>query len=291
MSKKRISADQDSSGDWLSKSLKRHGFIGVALSGGKNDKTCLAFVEYYPEHKKIFLSEIVDKIKTDENVSGDLVLHEQILHSRLKTEYVAYNVALTFPKCVECRLRCPGYEACKETEIRWMWDHYNLQATRGKPRKLFTPYTERCVEQYLSTEFDEPFHVQHALGANMAPLTARAHFINRRLKVKAIEVFPKLSLWRIGGALHIQKSHLKHHKHHFGGAESRTAILKELVRREIAFLYEQDVRLMVESGNAFDAFICALTAVLKFKGQCERPPKGFPTREGWIEIPKESIVW
>jgi predicted nuclease with RNAse H fold len=172
-----------------------------------------------------------------------------------------------------------------------MWEHNNAQTLKGRPRKLFTPYTERCVEQLLATEFDEPFHVQHAMGANMAPLTARAHYINRRLKVKAIEVFPKLSLWRIGGALHIQKSHLKNHKHQFGGEESRMAILKELVRREIAFLYEQDVRLMVESGNAFDAFICALTAVLKFKGQCEKKPKGFPVSEGWIEIPKETIVW
>ena len=49
------------------------------------------------------------------------------------------------------------------------------QNDRGRARKLFTPYTERCVEQYLATAFDEPFHVQQALGANMAPLTARAN--------------------------------------------------------------------------------------------------------------------
>ena len=48
---------------------------------------------------------------------------------------------------------------------------------------------------------------------------------------------------------------------------------------------------MVESGNAFDAFICALTGVLKFKGQCEKKPKEIPANEGWIEIPKENIVW
>ncbi len=125
----------------------------------------------------------------------------------------------------------------------------------------------------------------------MAPLLARAYFIRRRLKIKAIEVQPQLSLWRIGKALHIQKSYLKFHKHQIGGDEARMAILKEMVRREIAFLYEQDVRLMVESASAFDAFICAMTAVLKFKGLCEKRPKDFPNGAGWIEIPKENIIW
>src|SRR5580704_6303657 len=118
MSKKRVSADKNSPGDWLSRSLKRHGFIGVALSGGKNDKKCLAFVEYYPEHKKIFLSELVDRMRGEGDVSADLILHEHILRTRVKTELIAFNVALSFPKCVECRLKCPGYESCKVEEIQ-----------------------------------------------------------------------------------------------------------------------------------------------------------------------------
>ena len=72
---------------------------------------------------------------------------------------------------------------------------------------------------------------------------------------------------------------------------ARQAILKELIRQNIAFIYEQDVRLMVESVNAFDAFLCALTAVLKFTDQCEKVPKNFPKASGWIEIPKENLVW
>ena len=100
-----------------------------------------------------------------------------------------------------------------------------------------------------------------------------------------------MSLWRIGSALGIQKSYLRFHKHQVGGAEARQAILKQLVSREIAFIYEQDVRLMIDNSNAFDAFICGLTAILKFTNQCEKRPKDFPKAEGWIEIPKESIVW
>ncbi len=222
-------------------------------------------------------------------------MHERIAQSRIKTELIGFNVPLTLPKCLRCKLKCPGYEECEEDEILWLWQHYRKRETKNRNHKLFTPYTERCVERFVTDQigdsFGSDFHVQHGFGANMAPLLARAHFIRRRLNIKAIEVQPQLSLWRIGKAFHIQKSYLKFHKHQVGGDEARMAILKEIVRREIAFLYEQDVRLMVESANAFDAFICALTAVLKFRGQCEKRPRDFPAGAGWIEIPKENIVW
>lgn len=275
--------------------LQRLSFIGIALGGGKSDKTCLAHVEYFTDQKKIFLSEIQDKIKPEGDISSDLLLHEVLMnkeaHSKTGISGVAYNVPLTLPKCVTCKLKCPGYEACSEDEILWMWEHYRRLEARGEAKKLFTPYTERCVEQYLATELEEVFHVQQALGANVAPLTARAQYINRRLNLNTIEVHPRMSLWRIGRSMHIQKSYLRFHKHQAGGDEARAAILKELIRRAGVFIYEQDVRLMTTNANAFDAFICALTAVLKHNGQCEERPSDFPTHEGWIEIPKENIVW
>ncbi|OFZ16948.1 MAG: hypothetical protein A2Z20_09565 [Bdellovibrionales bacterium RBG_16_40_8] len=232
-----------------------------------------------------------DRIHAAGDISSDLILFEEIVHRSLKTEYLAYNVPLTLPKCMTCKLRCPGYETCKEEEILWMWENYRKRESEKSRHKLFTPYTERCVEQYLSGELEEAFQMQHAMGANLAPLTARAHFLNRRLNLKTIEVYPKLSLWRIGRALNIQKSYLRFHKHQIGGLEMRQAIIKELVNHKTAFIYDQDIRLMVDNSHAFDAFICALTAVLKFTGQCEKRPRNFPADEGWIEIPKEVIVW
>ena len=272
------------------RALKRGHFAGISLSGGKSDKTCLAFLEYYPEQNKIFLSHLSDKIKTEGEISGDLSLVEEIQRFR-KPEITAINAPLNTPKCMRCKLKCPGYEACQEDEIIWMWENYRQSTDYQKRKKLFTPYTERCVEQHLAANMEENFQVQHAFGANMAPLYARAHFLSRRLDVKMIEVFPKLSLWRIGRSLNIQKSYLRFHKHSVGGEDARLAILKELVDRRIAFMYEQDVRLMVDNHNAFDAFICALTAVLKSRGQCEDRPKGFPRAEGWIEIPSQDIIW
>lgn len=274
-----------------SKSPKFHRFIGISLGGGKTDKTCLSVIEYYPVQGKIFLSRLFDRIKSEGEVSADLQIHRMITQCPPPVESVSFDVPLQLPKCVTCRKRCPGYEACDEPEIVWMWKHFNVQAKKKSPPRLFTPYTERCVEQYLASELEEPFHLSHALGANLAPLTARVHFITRRLKVPLVEVFPKLSLWRIGNALHIPKSHLRFHRHWEGGAESRQLIIDRMMDKNLAFIYDQDIKLLIESPQAFDSFLCALTGLLDYLGHTEPRPKGFPRSESWLSIPKKIFPW
>ncbi len=261
------------------------------MGGAKTDKTALALIEYYPDQNKIFLSQITDKIKSVGDVSGDLVLYEEIQKHEGHIDGIGINAPLSLPKCLRCPLECPGFEVCTEEEILWMWEQRKKLKSKKKNLKLFSPYVERCVEHWLSLEIEEDLQPQNAFGANMAPLYARAHYLQRRLKMDCIEVFPKLSLWRIGRALLIQKSYLRFHKHAVGGEEARQAILQSLVNRDIAFLYEQDIRLMTKNAQAFDAFICALTALLKQKGQCEPRPKDFPSEETWIEVPKQDIIW
>jgi hypothetical protein len=107
---------------------------------------------------------------------------------------------------------------------------------------------------YLATELEESFVLQHAMGANCAPLLARAMFVQRRFKTKCIEVFPKLSIWRIGRSLQVMKSHLLFHRHSVGGDESRRAILSALSSHNIAFVYDQDVKLMIENRSTSETF-------------------------------------
>lgn len=274
-----------------SKQLKFHRFIGLALGGGKTDKTCLSMIEYYPLQKKIFLSRLFDRIRTEGEVSADLQIHRLISQVPKPIESIAFDVPLQLPKCITCRLKCPGYEACTQPEIAWMWKRFRTHGQSKSPPRLFTPYTERCVEQYLQTELEEPFHLSHSLGSNLAPLTARAHFLTRRLSVKAIEVFPKLSLWRMGNALHISRSQLRFHRHWDAGLVNRELVLKKMMEKNLAFIYDQDVRTLIELPQAFDSFLCALTGLLSFLGHCESRPKGFPKNESWIEIPKKVFPW
>lgn len=304
MSKRRVSSSrrrsrglawQDSVSGWPAKNFKQglkvlH-FAGVSMGGGKTDRTALAMLDYYPEQNKIFLNRLFDKIKSEDNVSADFKLCELLAQSPGHIETLAFDVPLKLPKCLRCRLVCPGYEACPEPEIKWLWQTYEKRNQKRRPKKLFTPYTERCVEVYFASELEEVFHVSHAMGANMAPLLARALFLSRRLAIQTVEVVPKISVWRLGKNLQIVKSQLLSHKHAITGEVTRKLLVDKLVEKQLVFIYEQDRRRLIESASAFDAFICALTALLNFRKQCEPRPKDFPKSEPWVAFPKLEIKW
>ncbi|MFN3455153.1 MAG: DUF429 domain-containing protein, partial [Pseudobdellovibrio sp.] len=264
-------------------------FIGISLAGGKSDKACVAVLEYYPDNKKVFLSRIFEKIKSDEQISGDLKIHELVFQNAETLKYVAFDTPWNVPSCLRCKLKCPGFESCREPHIEWMWKHQEDRQQKKRPKKLFTPYTQRAIELYFLTELEETFHLQHAMGANTAPLLARSHFIQRRLPFECIEVYPHLSLWRIGKALGLMSSQIKDHRAAFGGDESRAKFIQALNEKNIAFIYHQDAKSMIENNHAFEAFICGLTAFLKYKNLTQKKPKDFPEYEDWIEFPIHGL--
>lgn len=242
-------------------------------------------LDYYPGQKKLFLTHIYEHIQAEGEISADQVLFEIIQEHAENLEYLCVDAPLKFPKCVTCRLKCPGYERCKEPEIAYMWRLFRKQR-RKKPRtRLFTPYTQRAAEAYLGAELDCEVPPLETLGANMAPLAARAHFLSRRLKLRAIEVYPQLSVLRVGLSMKIPKTHLLYYKHLVSGEESRQIILENLVKRDVVFIYQQDFHKLISNIDSFDAFISAFTGFLKYRGQCEKPPKDFPLRDGWIDFP------
>ena len=272
-------------------SPKAHRFAGVALGGGKTDKTAVAVLEFFPEQKRVFLRSVQDKLSTKGDDSADESLFE-VLTEEEDLNVIAFDAPLQLPKCFRCELKCPGVAKCPQPEVVWMREVHRKRAKSKRPNKMFTPYTERAAEIYLSHELEEAFHPPHAMGSNAAPLTARVRFFERRmLKTPFMEVYPKTTLWRIGMALGIPKSYLRFHRHAVDSDEARLYILKTLVEKEIAFIYQQDMRLMVENSIAFDAFICALTAFLRFREQTEKRPAGFPKDAIWIDFPKEKIQW
>ncbi len=261
-------------------------FIGVSLSGGKADKACIAVVEYYPEHKKVFLSRLFEKIKSEPgDTSADLKIHQILSQYENETVSVAFDVPLQLPECVTCVQKCPGYEVCNVSSIKWLREHYERTNLKKKPKKIFTPYTQRCAETYLAEELEEPFELHHPLGSNLAPLTARARFIARRLKMNFIEVIPKLSIWRLGLQLKVNKSHLRFHRHAVDSDESRRAILQAMAEKLGVFIYQQDLKAMIDNNHAFEAFISAYTGFLAGQKLTEKRPAEFPKSESWIEFP------
>jgi predicted nuclease with RNAse H fold len=273
------------------KALAALRFAGVSLGGGKADRTAVAVLDYFPSQRRVFLRNLHERVRADGEISGDQALHAILAAPGENFARIALDAPLKLPVCARCELPCPGVEACAQPEIEWMRKAHRQRAASKRPLRMFTPYTERPAEMWLASALEEPFFPPHALGANAAPLSARARFVLRRMSAPAIEVYPKAAIWRIGRALRVQKSYLRYHKHSVEGDEARMAILQAIVERGIAFIYQQDLKAMVEHNQAFEAFICGLVAFLKERGQTEAPPAGFPPGEAWIEVPKAEIEW
>jgi hypothetical protein len=292
MSKRRIPSPQRTTrAPAVTPAGERVRFIGLSLSGGKADKACLAVVDYFPKHHKVFLSKLVDRIKNEELVSADRKILDLIEEHSEGADCVAFDVPWELPVSLREDSGNQILEQSREPHILWMREYFNSLNKKKKPKRMFTPYTQRCVEMYVASSLEEPFLMNQALGANNAPLLARAAYLRRRIALPAIEVHPRLALWRIGRSLDMMKSHLRLHRHAARGIDSRRAILDELSDHNVAFLYVQDQRVMIESSHAFEAFLCAFTAFLKYRKQTEPRPSGFPEKEDWIEIPVQKIRW
>lgn len=162
---------------------------------------------------------------------------------------------------------------------------------KKKPKKMFTPYTQRGVDLFLQELEDDNLEIQQALGANLAPLTARAHFIQRRLELPSFEVATKVSVLRIGIKLHVSKSHLLNYRSTTSGEEARRIFLQALSDKTGVFIYQQDLKTVIDSYHAFDALICAFMGYLHFQDKTENPPSDFPKAAGWSWFPKNSGIF
>lgn len=270
--------------------VKFHRFLGLSLSGGKSDRSCLTVIDFYPDSKRLFLSGITDRIRSEEFISADLKLHELISQFSDNCRWLGFDVPLNIPICIRCQLACPGFETCSVEEIKWMRGIYQ-NIKKKKPKKMFTPYTQRGVDLFLQELEDDNLEIQQALGANLAPLTARAHFIQRRLDLPSFEVATKVSVLRMGLKLHVSKSHLLNYRSTTSGEEARRVFLQALCDKTGLFIYQQDLKSLIDSYHAFDALICAFIGYLHFQEKTEAPPSDFPKSAGWSWFPKNIGIF
>ncbi len=262
-------------------------YIGISLSGPKNQKTAVCCVDHYEKQGRVFVSFLQEGIGASEDLSSDQVLYK-LLSKQKKLKAIAFDVATQLPKCLRCKLSCPGYEKCELAAISWLREKYKEERRKNKNHKIFSPYSERPVEHYVNS-LDYGFHMPAALGANIAPLTARALFLKRRLKTPCFEVFPRLSFWRLGKSLNLKKSYLLASRLSEDGEVSRYNFLKDLIDQNHIFVYHQDAQRMIENPNAFDAFLVAYSLYFHAIGLSEAAPPDFPKGENWLVIPQEEV--
>lgn len=275
-------------------------YLGLELSGAKNHKTALAAIEYYAKENKIFLLETYERVVPREEQTSDEALLELIReHIQSHTEGVAglgVNVPLSLPPCIPCTKKtCPTPARCKVPEVKWMRDqtrkaqkvpHRNVRALE------FTPYTQRPIELWMRyhvlPELDEAlrFEIDETLGGNRAPLAARMHYLQWHLRgMNLSEAWPKLTVSILGKKMGIPRRTLNGYRHLETGGHARFEILEILSRELAIFIYERDQNKLAESLAAFDAFICALTALLADTERTAPRPRTFPQQGNWVAYP------
>lgn len=259
--------------------------MGVSLSGGKNAKTVIAVLDHFPGVNRLALSQLIENLKSEDQTSGDDALLES-LKALGKIRSIALDVPLSLPKCVTCPLKCPGVTTCQEPHVQWFRDrHKRLSATK-KNLRLFTPYTQRPLEAWLSDQEDCEVPPSDALGANAAPLTTRAQFLMRRLKGhRLLEINARMSLLRLGRRQKLNKKFLTAHKNSLEGERARQYVLGRWSDLDYLFMYAQDQNRLTESSHAFDAVLGALTAFEAVHGRVDPRPEGFPPEETFLAIP------
>jgi len=259
-------------------------FFGLDLSGAKNHKTCLCILDYFPKENKSFLMEAIE--------GNDADITETLLkHKTESPQICAVNAALTLPPLFQ------KASLKKNSDLIWM-EKIVKKASQDKrstiPKiKSFTPYTQRPIELWLRYEvlpkIPNPLHfeIDETMGGTRAPLTARMFYLKKYLnKIKFIEALPKLSLTVIARELKIPSRFLLNYRSLENGSESRIIILDKMAEKLNLFFYTKDLKILTENLGAFDAFICAYTAVLYKSGNTQQPPRHFPLKSGWIHYPQ-----
>lgn len=277
--------------------LQPRRYLGLELAGAKNQKTSLAVLEYYPREQKVFLLDVYDKITGHNDQTGDGALIETIeeaaANEKNRVAKMGVNVPVELPPCITCtRRQCLTASGCSEPTAKWMRETARKAAESrdlGVNILEVTPYTQRPFEIWaryrILPELNESFRfeIDEALGGNRAPLTARMHYLKRHLgDLPIVEVWPKLTISTIAQAFSLPKRLIQNYRKPEEGYPARVELLETIAMKKGVFIYDRDLKKLGQSLTAFDAFICAYTALLSDLGMTVKPPKGFPKNSSWV---------
>jgi hypothetical protein len=238
-------------------------FLGVSLSGGKTEKTATVQLDFYPKQNRLFVSELNSKILFKSGLSADEILIQWIL-KRKDSESLTFDVPITLPSCFDCQCQNKfGPEYCPRPEVQWLIEQSSQKGQR--PLKPVTPYTQRALDFFLSESEGLKFEVGHALGSNLAPLTARARFLIHRISIPVYETQPKVSSFVLGLNFNLAKSKLHGLYLSSQGEEARALFIKHMIERTGIFIYKQDLKYLSENYHAFNALISAFMGYLKYQ--------------------------
>lgn len=261
--------------------------IGLELSGPHSNRTALVVLDFYQSQSRLVVSHVHSNFGSLENKSSDNILMEEI--QRLMAE-VPENAFLGI--CTQAPLSLPPFfkdKHARKTEERWLQEIWSK--TKPKPN-FFTSYLNRPVDAWLRYFTPERFQIPEAMGANLAPLAARALYLSELLGLSLKESFPRATMSRVVQSLEFSRFWPKLYTDVEKGLGVRQDFFERLFQKiPQLFCYEGDLETLIVELNCFQAFLSALALFLKANSQCDNIPEGFPDSATWILIPRQHIRW
>lgn len=261
--------------------------MGLELTGVRNDRTSLAVLDFFPESQRLVLSALESQFGRKKKSDPDQALVETLL---FKTRGCAHftGLAVHGPTSLPPSF---GPLPTKDSAAQLKWLHRVWSELKKKPPP-FLPYMQRPAEIYLRHLSPEKFQISDALGANAAPITARICYLAPKLPGPLLEVYPKATLSRVVSSLGLPKSIVRDYLDLNRGLSTRENFFNLLCKKiPQLFLYERDTENLILNISAFYSFLSALNQHLYFMGQCEKPPRHFPSGATWIALPSLPIDW
>jgi hypothetical protein len=260
--------------------------IGLDLSGSRNQKTCVAVLDFYPKGNRLILSEL----KTDLGPKGEKTGDDSLvgcLEDLNDPKFKITGVATTAP------ISLPPFFLEKKTcaeQIRWV---DSLLPKTERLQKPFIPYLQRPLEFWLRYMSKERFaNVGDAFGSNWAPLTARLQFLKTQLAVDFNEIFFRGALLRILPSIGLKKELVDDYNDLEKGLKTRDLIIRKLCDTLTQlFIYDGDIDRLILDLPCFHAFIAVLCQHLSLLELCDERPRDLPDSATWVLIPQRNLRW
>ena len=262
--------------------MQARSFIGVDLGGGKGKNTTAV--------ARLELGEDEVLRVVEYNTGKDAPWYDDQLIPYLRAHadaVIAIDAPLTMPVCVRCiEPTCPTQEVCEVPQVTWFRARRNGTHVAGAKPK-YTPYTQRASEVLLHEQHE--ILPRETLGQGMGPLAARGAYLTQALRdthplnEKLIEVYPKATIAKLFG---IEAAKLYKRSGH--GQQKRLDIFRRLP--DLTFDRGAWKEHGVQNDHKFDAVICAYTAYLFARGDCEAPPDDTVRADGWIWFPRKHAA-
>jgi hypothetical protein len=261
--------------------------MGLELAGPHSQRTALSVLDFYPQTSRIVLSHLHITLGSTAEQSSDGHLIE-LLHKHRNEVSENSFVGL----CLQAPLSLPPFfkkDSEKKIEEKWLSDLWNK--TKPKPRS-FLPYLNRPLDVWLRYFTPEKFQVPEALGANLAPLTARVQALKEKLPAPLFECHPRASMTRITHAASFNKHWAKLYTDTEKGLRTRNDFLTRFFQSyPQIFIYEGDKENLIVDLPAFQSFISAFSLFLNYRNMCDPKPESFPASASWTLLPRQEIRW